>query len=611
MSIFLQSKTSSLDREVKRHTCTSKNPCVPKPGYRSFVAADWVKFAGIIFQSKNPALKAANDVKENYLNSWNQLYEGDPELEEDGSPVDYMDVPTVLPSLGIPWFPYPDVNTHTAPGPSSTSVNISADPSSRTLDGLLRSYEPHYDLGGLYPRLLDFSYDIVHHSSNIAPNKRMNAVFILSTLHSVVEGNSFTQTAAITEEQFNKIHSVFPDCIEFLEHVKDGRFKVLVETFVLFSLDMNVSTSKYRVKYMNIKQYHSALTKRNNSDWNLLLEADLVMGGIELGDDILFDFTSSGMAEKYYGLKPNEMLDHWDGLMALKKHTYIWPDPDDFFEQGSKLHLASMAQAVAQSENQLYPICAIVEPTLEIVNDILTGACQGVLKREWSSTSTHVIYKGKHGDLAQEFTETLHARRTLERQLAKKRSHPLLRNPPKWYIQPFISSLTDVGEIRVFIVNGMILENIITRPVDDESGCHVIWENPSQISTLDVIKNLAEGKPFHHPYSSLLNADHVNAGILIQSIKHSYQVFALRTLSKLILAEEFITKRESGLRIFARLDITVLTTGNGNCQFLVNEITRGHNAGTWGSFINQEPLIHEMVHVLHFLAYNFKKSQCK
>lgn len=70
-----------------------------------------------------------------------------------------------------------------------------------------------------------------------------------------------------------------------------------------------------------------------------------------------------------------------------------------------------------------------------------------------------------------------------------------------------------------------------------------------------------------------------------------------------------MTGRQSGLRIFARLDITVISHGDNQLQFLVNEVTRGHNTGTWGGILvtSVKVLVQELTHVLHFLAYEFKK----
>lgn len=164
------------------------------------------------------------------------------------------------------------------------------------------------------------------------------------------------------------------------------------------------------------------------------------------------------------------MLQHWDGLMVLKEHTLIWPDPVDLFQQGSKLHLASLAQAVAKSENQLYPICATVAPTPQLVRDIINGERDGVLKREWGTGASHIYYKNQPARQVEAFKEQIRQRAQMEKKLSKKKPHDLLDNSPKWFVQPYIPSLIHIGELRVLIVNGAILGKIVTMPIADPEG---------------------------------------------------------------------------------------------------------------------------------------------
>lgn len=182
------------------------------------------------------------------------------------------------------------------------------------------------------------------------------------------------------------------------------------------------------------------------------------------------------------------MLAHWDGLMALKKETLIWPDPIDLFRQGSKLHVASLVQAVAKSENQQYPICATVKPTPQLVKDIVNGTRKGVLKREWSTGTDHVYYKGMPMDRVDIFKNQLTSRTKLEKQLAKQKPHDLLNVTPKWFIQPFIPSLIYVGELRVLIVNGAILGKIITTPTGEHGPEYIRLEEPFLVTPLSMIK---------------------------------------------------------------------------------------------------------------------------
>lgn len=51
---------------------------------------------------------------------------------------------------------------------------------------------------------------------------------------------------------------------------------------------MKESPSRFEVKYMHFDEYHQALEKRDSTTWRFLQSADLVIGGVEFGDNFLF-----------------------------------------------------------------------------------------------------------------------------------------------------------------------------------------------------------------------------------------------------------------------------------------------------------------------------------
>lgn len=87
--------------------------------------------------------------------------------------------------------------------------------------------------------------------------------------------------------------------------------------------------------------------------------------------------------------------------------------------------------------------------------------------------------------------------------------------------------------------------------------------------------------------------------------------FALNMLTKLIPADEFITKQRSGMRIFLRMDISVFLA-DGKPHFFVNELTRDHCTGlfqAWDVNFKNELLMQELAKVLHFTTIKDKKVQ--
>lgn len=188
-----------------------------------------MKFGGALYEAAHRGSASALDIKERFEKSWRCLYEGNPPLTPAGGPVNFMDDPTVLPSLDIPWFAYP-----TSPAEDRPETPLE-DPSSRTLEALLQDYQPRYNLGQPFPRLLDFAYDTAEHCENVAPRKKMRAVCILSKLHSIVEAgplDAYAQYAILEQADYDEIFKVHPDCIKLLDRKNDKEVQVLAQMFV-------------------------------------------------------------------------------------------------------------------------------------------------------------------------------------------------------------------------------------------------------------------------------------------------------------------------------------------------------------------------------------------
>ncbi len=90
-----------------------------------------------------------------------------------------------------------------------------------------------------------------------------------------------------------------------------------------------------------------------------------------------------------------------------------------------------------------------------------------------------------------------------------------------------------------------------------------------------------------------------------------FQKYALEMLGKLVVADEFRSKRRSQLRIFCRLDVGVFKSQNtGKFQYMVNEITPCHTTGlfmAWDQIGRMEIFFQEMAKILHFLASERKR----
>ena len=90
--------------------------------------------------------------------------------------------------------------------------------------------------------------------------------------------------------------------------------------------------------------------------------------------------------------------------------------------------------------------------------------------------------------------------------------------------------------------------------------------------------------------------------------------FVLNMLYRLIMAEEFITKRSSCMRIFVRMDISVCQH-DGKLHYMVNELTRSHQTGLfmqtqWDHLGKMDLCLEELKNVLHFIVYKASIDGC-
>jgi hypothetical protein len=74
-------------------------------------------------------------------------------------------------------------------------------------------------------------------------------------------------------------------------------------------------------------------------------------------------------------------------------------------------------------------------------------------------------------------------------------------------------------------------------------------------------------------------------------------------LYRLITAEEILTKRRSGMRLFVRMDVSVLQKQD-KFYYMVNEITRSHQTALFLHWDGgrMDHCIQELVKAFHYIA---------
>jgi hypothetical protein len=150
------------------------------------------------------------------------------------------------------------------------------------------------------------------------------------------------------------------------------------------------------------------------------------------------------------------MTRFWGGMISLTKRITIWPDPRDLLFAGSKLSLEILIREAAAFLNVSHPMSTVICPSSSTVKQIALGRLAAALKREYSSHGNHVFTKHTPNPI-EKFNTCIEQERAVYTS-----STPFPR--PKWYLTPYNASLIYLGEIRVFLVNGILFQSVVTTP---------------------------------------------------------------------------------------------------------------------------------------------------
>lgn len=164
------------------------------------------------------------------------------------------------------------------------------------------------------------------------------------------------------------------------------------------------------------------------------------------------------------------MAEIWKGMAYLCQTVTVWPDPRDLMMAGSKLFLDNLIRMSAISMGYSHPQAVRIDPTTETVKNIVERKMDGVLKREFSSHGQHVF--SLHTERAEDKFIAAMDKEEVNYELDLSK---FLR--PRWFLQPYIPELRYLGELRIFVVNGIIFKTIITNPNDGNKPLEITEPN--------------------------------------------------------------------------------------------------------------------------------------
>jgi hypothetical protein len=164
----------------------------------------------------------------------------------------------------------------------------------------------------------------------------------------------------------------------------------------------------------------------------------------------------------------------------------VWPKPSELWVNGLKVHQYHVTWLAALSLGLTSPSLAVLRSRAELVQAVkqmedLVQPAYMCIKRERSKLSLHALFP--EDDTKQPIQGTNMGRlrdvfceedRTSRGTFAQE----LGIHPPRWFAQPFIPQIRYLGELRVIIINGIILHRVYTTPAtlsQDDEGVHACF----------------------------------------------------------------------------------------------------------------------------------------
>lgn len=143
-------------------------------------------------------------------------------------------------------------------------------------------------------------------------------------------------------------------------------------------------------------------------------------------------------------------------MQALSRLITIWPHPTDLLLAGSKLFLDMLITRAMESMGRHHIQLATVDPQ-DVIQKIVSGDIDAVLKREFSSHTRHVFSKDTRNAI-------LKVQERFDQEELTYSQCPDVFLRPRWFIQPYLAPLVYLGEIRAFLVNGTLFRSVVSTP---------------------------------------------------------------------------------------------------------------------------------------------------
>ncbi|KAG9310614.1 hypothetical protein JVU11DRAFT_9181 [Chiua virens] len=327
------------------------------------------------------------------------------------------------------------------------------------------------------------------------------------------------------------IHKARPS--EYRESIRVGYMAVYINEILLLWLEIG-ETLPTRIEpvFMDFKTFRDILVS-DDILHDLANEFSAVWGGLDL---------TSGSDSDQVKLTGQELDKYVKGIQNLEKVVTVWPSSQEML-QLRELDTITMLDEIARVETKtIRPWSSLLPPN--------SPDMPLVLKREERSCGKNTIVKT--------------CDRNRIRSILRKKD----RSPYRWYCQEWIPEWTEVGQWRCIIVGGQMINHILLNGPDGltlrEDG-----------RTLAGMYQLQNARDIMFPEGGTIYD--------IRAADAELKDFVKLTLSKLIQMEEEKHGFQSSLRLWSRVDLSIIRDSkNKTYNYFVTGVERGLRMRLYG-----------------------------
>ncbi|KAF7969775.1 hypothetical protein HWV62_25997 [Athelia sp. TMB] len=295
---------------------------------------------------------------------------------------------------------------------------------------------------------------------------------------------------------------------------------------------------------------------------NLARQYDCLLGGADLSQDI--------MTAEHELTSVKHVRTYLCNIQSLSWAIAMWPPVQESLYSKRKYELIKDLDEIARkSTATCRPVTRLI--TSDLPHPLSSNENPNVVKREESNACKNIHFP--------EVVEKLDEKEIIDMYPRDGR--------PRWMLQSYVPYVTRVGEWRMFMRGGRMMQGVITTPQEGRGkNCEadVKWSWTmvvGQYSLREMHEIMTHNPDYISDDVSLREGGRLDE---LHTAKLELTQFTETTLKALIFAEKAkLSARFSSLELFCQLDMSIIDNGKGGLHYWVNEVERGPYAALYGN----------------------------